>query len=50
MRNKRRLRRRRPPSGELPGYLLPPRAGRVTFDPTVRRAVDVVAESGRDRT
>ena len=50
MRGKRRIRSRRPPSGELPSYLLPPRAGRVIFDPTLRRAVDAVAEPARLRT
>ena len=50
MSGKPKLRSPRAPSGELPSYLLPPKAGRVTFDPTLRRAVDAVAEPARLRT
>ena len=50
MRTKLTFRRRRTPSGPVPSYLLPPGSGPVEFDPTLRRAADIVGQAARSIT
>ena len=50
MRTKLAFRRRRAVSGPVPSYLLPPGWGPVGFDPTLRRAADIVGQAAHSVT